>query len=163
MYTLKIKIRKRRDTGGCTTTNGSVPTVPEHEMQVTLIMSSNHQTVTNLITRVGNLGSLHTQEEENVGYGLRKTWVFTVSHTVQIFWLTCEAVNCTLQQQKYHRSHNSRNLIYLTSCVTSFTLVRGDSLKASGRKSSIVSLHKYVWNGTWSRGSSTGNLKNALQ
>jgi len=62
----------------------ALPTVGGYEMQVTLIMSSNHQTVTNLITRVGNFGSLHTQEEENVQYGLRKTRVFKVSHTVQI-------------------------------------------------------------------------------
>jgi hypothetical protein len=32
-------------------------------MQVTLIMNSNHQTARNLITRVGNFGSLYTQGE----------------------------------------------------------------------------------------------------
>ena len=87
LYTVyvKIKIRKRHDTGGCTTTNGGIPTVPGYEVQVTLIMSSNHQRVSNLITLAGNFGSFHTQEEEkeeeeeeeeeeeDVECGLRKT------------------------------------------------------------------------------------------
>ena len=61
LYRLKIEIRKRHDTGCWTTTNGRIPTEPGYEMQVTLIMSSNHQTVRRLITRVGNFGSLRKQ------------------------------------------------------------------------------------------------------